>query len=227
MSQDAISLDSLGGDRPKLAEQALSTLRSAVLDGRLRPGELYSVAQLADRLGVSRTPVREALLALERQGLVRFERNRGVRVLESSAHDLDEIFALRLLLECPTARLAAERFDAHDIADLQGLIGEMAAHVDDAEDTAFMAFDRAFHERVLRAAGNRRMLEVVAGLRDFVRFRGVSTVKRGRSMRVILDEHTRILDALRDGDGAGAEAAMRDHLVNTRGVLLATDTEER
>ena len=64
-----------------------------------------------------------------------------------------------------------------------------------------------------------------AHLRDFVRFRGVSTVKRGRSMRVILDEHKCILDALRDRDGDGAEAAMRDHLVNTRGVLLATDTD--
>jgi DNA-binding GntR family transcriptional regulator len=220
--QGSISLAPVGNERPKLAEQALDTLRAAVLDGRMRPGELYSVAQLADRLGVSRTPVREALLALERQGLVRFERNRGVRVMESSAHDLDEIFALRLLLEVPTARQAAERFDADDLADLEGLIAQMSEHVDDPDDTQFMAYDRAFHERVLAAAGNRRMLEVVAGMRDFVRFRGVSTVKRGRSMRTILREHERILDALRDGDADGAAEAMREHLVNTRGVLLAS-----
>src|SRR5699024_1165797 len=113
--------------------------------------------------GVSRTPVREALLALERQGLVRFERNRGVRVLESSAHDLDEIFGLRLLLEVPITRDAAERFDEHDLADLERLIARMAEHVDDPDDTAFMQLDREFHERVLRAAGNRRLLEVVAG----------------------------------------------------------------
>jgi DNA-binding GntR family transcriptional regulator len=78
------------------------------VDGRLEAGERYSVAQLAERFGVSRTPVREALLVLERQGVVRFERNRGVRVLETTAHDLEEVFALRLLLETGRLLLAQE-----------------------------------------------------------------------------------------------------------------------
>ena len=105
---DPPALESLTGDRSTLTTRALEALRAAIVDGRLVAGERYSVAQLAERFGVSRTPVREALLVLERQGVVRFERNRGVRVLETTAHDLEEVFALRLLLEVPATRRACE-----------------------------------------------------------------------------------------------------------------------
>ena len=74
------ALESLSGDRATLTSRALDALRAAIVDGRLEAGERYSVAQLAERFGVSRTPVREALLVLERQGVVRLERNLGVRV---------------------------------------------------------------------------------------------------------------------------------------------------
>jgi DNA-binding GntR family transcriptional regulator len=95
------SLQSLTLDHSTLAARAHDAIRAAIVDGRLAAGERYSVARLAERFGVSRTPVREALLLLERQGVVRFERNRGVRVLETSVHDLEEVFTLRLLLEVP------------------------------------------------------------------------------------------------------------------------------
>jgi len=92
--------------------RVLSALRAAVITGELAPGSLYSVQTLADQLGVSRTPVREALIKLAQQGMVRFERNRGVRVLLTSLHDLEEVFALRLLLEPPAVRRAVTRLDA-------------------------------------------------------------------------------------------------------------------
>lgn len=218
-----LALGALAGAGQTLTDRAVAALRAAIVDGRLRAGELYSVARLAERLEVSRTPVREALLLLERQGMVRFERNRGARVLESSAHDLDEVFALRLLLEVPAARRAAELIGEAELAELERILAVMGELVDDADEHAFMVHDRRFHETLLAAAGNRRLVGVVGSLRDFVRFRGASTVGRGRDLRAIYDEHVRILDALRAGDAAAVGEAMRDHLVHTRRLLLAAD----
>ncbi|WP_404827856.1 GntR family transcriptional regulator [Conexibacter stalactiti] len=218
-----MALGALEGARQTLTDRAVAALRAAIVDGRLRAGELYSVARLAERLQVSRTPVREALLLLERQGMVRFERNRGARVLESSAHDLDEVFALRLLLEVPAARRAAELVGERELAELTAILDAMREQIDGGDERAFMIHDRRFHEALLAAAGNRRLVGVVGSLRDFVRFRGASTVGRGRDLRAIYDEHVRILDALRAGDAAAVGDAMRDHLVRTRRLLLAAD----
>jgi DNA-binding GntR family transcriptional regulator len=101
--------------------RVLSSLRAAVITGELAPGSLYSVQTLADQLGVSRTPVREALIKLAQQGMVRFERNRGVRVLLTSLHDLEEVFALRLLLEPPAVQRAVTRLDAAHRRELRGI----------------------------------------------------------------------------------------------------------
>jgi DNA-binding GntR family transcriptional regulator len=218
-----VALDPLGGERATLAGRAQSGLRAAIVDGRLTAGERYSVGALAERLGVSRTPVREALLVLERQGLVRFERNKGVRVLETSADDLEEVFALRLLLEVPATRRACERLAAPDLDALDAELDAMATAAQDDAEEPFMAHDQRFHEIVLDAAGNRRLVALVDGLRDHVRLRGASTVGRSRDLREIHAEHVRIRDALRAGDAAGAAAAMRAHLLATGALLVGQE----
>jgi DNA-binding GntR family transcriptional regulator len=217
------ALESLTGDRATLTSRALDALRAAIVDGRLVAGERYSVAQLAERFGVSRTPVREALLVLERQGVVRFERNRGVRVLETTAHDLEEVFALRLLLEVPATRRACDLLEDTDLAALERELGAMDRLAAEGDEGAFMAHDKRFHEIVLERSGNRRLTAIVSQLRDHVRFRGASTVGRSRDMQAILAEHAVILEALRARDGAGAARAMRDHLLTTGRLLLAQE----
>jgi len=216
-----LELGAIGRERETLTDRAVATLRAAILDGRLAAGSLHSVARLAALLGVSRTPVREALLLLERQGMVRFERNRGVRVLAADARDLDEVFDLRLLLEVPAARRAAARADAGDVAALAQELAQMRRHAEAGDEAAFMVHDQRFHARLLELAGNRRLVGMVAGLRDQVRVRGASTVGRGRDLHAILAEHAAILDALRAGDPEVVAEAMRDHLVRTRELLLA------
>jgi DNA-binding GntR family transcriptional regulator len=218
------ALESLSGDRSTLTTRALEALRAAIVDGRLEAGERYSVAQLAERFGVSRTPVREALLVLERQGVVRFERNRGVRVLETTAHDLEEVFALRLLLEVPATRRACALLSDDDLDALDHELSAMAALAREGDEGDFMAHDKRFHEIILRASGNRRLTTIVSQLRDLVRFRGASTVGRSRDLRAILSEHVVILDALRARDADGAANAMRAHLVETGRLLLAQES---
>jgi DNA-binding GntR family transcriptional regulator len=146
---------------PLAAPQTLAThtrraVLAAIADGRLEAGGRYSVAQLAEQLGISRTPVREALLVLEREGRVRFERNRGVRVLETTAADVAEVFELRLLLEVPAAAKACGAVDT----------GQLRAALDAADG-------ERFHELIVLAAGNRRLAAIVAGLREALAGPGV------------------------------------------------------
>lgn len=204
-----------------LASHARTAVLAAIGDGRLEAGGLYSVAQLAEQLGVSRTPVREALLMLEREGRVRFERNRGVRVLAPTAHDIAEVFELRLLLEVPTTAAHA----AHvDLPRLEEAFEAMSAAADADDEAAFMDGDERFHAVILAAGGNRRLVAAVAQLRDAVRGRGASTVGRSRGLPEILGEHRAILEALRAGDGDRAAAAMRYHLRRTGDLLAAQAT---
>jgi DNA-binding GntR family transcriptional regulator len=216
-------LEPLAGDGATLAARALDGVRAAIVDGRLAAGERYSVATLAEGLGVSRTPVREALLVLERQGLVRFERNKGVRILQTSAHDLEEVFALRLLLEVPAARRACARLADADLDRLDAELDAMAAAARSGEEGPFMAHDQRFHAIVLSAAGNRRLVALVDRLRDHVRFRGASTVGRSRDLGAIQAEHVAIRDALRARDADAAAAAMHAHLLATGRLLIAQE----
>lgn len=218
-----IALDPLAADRVTLAGRALAGLRAAIVDGRLEAGERYSVAALADRLGVSRTPVREALLVLERQGLVRFERNKGVRILAPSAADLEEVFVLRLLLEVPATRQAAARLTDEDLDALDRELSAMADEARRGAEGPFMAHDQRFHEIVLDAAGNTRLTAQVDQLRDHVRLRGASTVGTSRDLEAIHAEHVAIRDALRARDADAAGAAMRAHLLSTGTLLVAQE----
>jgi len=211
-----LSLEPLAAPQT-LAAHTRRAVLAAIADGRLEAGGRYSVAQLAEQLGVSRTPVREALLVLEREGRVRFERNKGVRVLETTAVDVAEVFELRLLLEVPATARACGIVETGALQAELDAMGEAARAGDEA---AFMDRDERFHELILLAAGNRRLAAIVAGLRDTVRGRGASTVGRSRSLDEIQAEHGAILDALIAGDGDRAGAAMRYHLRRT-GDLLA------
>jgi DNA-binding GntR family transcriptional regulator len=203
--------------------QVLSSLRAAVITGELAPGSLHSVQNLATQLGVSRTPVREALIKLAQQGMVRFERNRGVRILLTSLHDLEEVFALRLLLEPPAVRRAVTRLDGNQRRELRRTFAHMekAAKADD-EFTMF-EHDRRFHRVLLEAAGNARLAAFVDGLRDMVLRRGVSTARESRSLDDIVAEHRAILDLIEAGDAEGAAKAMREHVRHTAELLIAQE----
>lgn len=203
-----------------LGARVRDAIRNAIVVGQLAPGQLYSVQTLADVFGVSRTPVREALIDLAGQGMVRFERNRGVRILETSIHDLEEVFTLRVLLEVPATYRAAEQITE---AALRGLRRELAAMeraaADDDEPT-LMRHDRRFHTVLLAMSGNRRLAEYVDHLRDLVLTRGASTVGRSRSLADIVAEHRAVLERVEARDGPGSAAAMRAHIVRTGSLLI-------
>jgi DNA-binding GntR family transcriptional regulator len=208
-----------------LSAQAREELRAAIVDGRLPAGSLTSVRALSEALGISRTPVREALVDLAKEGLVTFERSRGVRVNDSKVHDILEIFQLRRMVEIPAMREAVTRFTARDVRALGRELAAMRAHVDD--ERTFMQHDRAFHIVPLEVLGNARLITIVESLRDQTRVRGLSTVGRSRDLRAIVDEHQAIYEAAREGHAARAAQAMERHLLITEELLRGQVGSER
>lgn len=206
-----------------LTGRVRDSIRQAIIDGQLAPGSLHSVQTLADIFKVSRTPVREALIDLASAGMVEFERNRGVRILETSVHDLEEILVLRILLEVPAAFRAASQIDEDGLKLLKSELKSMSRAAKAGEEATMMAHDRAFHGLINAASGNARLSEYVDSLRDLILTRGVSTVDRTRSLKEIVSEHRAIFAALEARDPAGAAAAMKSHLVNTSSLLLAQE----
>ena len=214
-----------GGLREIKAESSITdrvrdSIRQAIIDGELAPGSLHSVQSLANIFKVSRTPVREALIDLAGADMVEFERNRGVRILQTSVHDLEEILVLRILLEVPAAYRAASQIDDEGLEALRMELGTMTEAARIGDEPTMMHHDRRFHEIINAASGNARFAEYVDSLRDLILTRGVSTVDTTRSLDEIVMEHQAILAGLESGDGDSAARMMKEHLVNTSALLL-------
>jgi DNA-binding GntR family transcriptional regulator len=203
--------------RHSLRDQVLSALREALLDGRLRPGAVYSAPALADRFGVSATPVREAMQQLVREGAVHVARNRGFRVAEVSARDQRELGEVRALIEVPillrlAGRLPAERWNA--LRPLAEATAEAAARGDRG---AYAEADRAFHSALLEPYGNAQLVLVAEDLHRRTQCppsaaAHLAVASADATLSAGAAEHAAILDALSAGDLPTVEALLRPHL---------------
>jgi len=198
--------------RVSLVESIYETLAEAIVSGQLSHGcELNSVG-LAKQLDVSRTPLREALKLLERDGLVQQIGNHKARVAEFSADDIREIYEVRLQLEAAAAERAAKRIPADVLATLRTEADELCRHMGDVDwCEQAIAYDLRFHEVIATASGNNRLRNEIRRYRLLVRSFCVITGKRA-ALQQALKEHLAILDALSTGRPAQARKAMADHV---------------
>jgi DNA-binding GntR family transcriptional regulator len=201
-----------------LREQAVQAIRASILANELEAGQIYSATVLAQRLGVSPTPVREAMLDLANGGLVEPVRNRGFRILMPDERDLDEISELRLMLEPAAMRSVCESATDEQLAEMESVVAEIEDRADAADVAGFLVADREFHLGLLEILGNRRLVRLVAQLRDQTRLTGISELAREGNLTASAREHREILAALRSRDSDAAEQLMRKHLVHTRGI---------
>jgi DNA-binding GntR family transcriptional regulator len=217
-----------------LTDRVAKVIRDAITTGDLLPGSRHSVQGLAQQLGVSRTPVREALLRLAEVGVVRFEPNRGVVILRPTVGDLQELFQLRLLLEPWAAYRAASRVSKRIQRLLEEEVNAMeaAAKSEDDEDRIrrFIEHDVKFHDLVLRAAENERLTVFLRNCRDATRalgdrelLRGAtesSDMSDGRDLGVVANDHRLILEALLNQDAEKAADVMYYHVQATGDMLM-------
>lgn len=205
--------------RSTLREQIKDVLLQRMVEGRLEPGSRIIETRVAQELGVSQGPVREALRDLEQLGCVVHEPNRGCSVRAFSLEELLEAFPVRAALEALAARLAAERISKAELAELDQLLERMrkAARRDDAHDQS--QANASFHATIVRAARNETLERQWQMLEPYSRT--YLTVSRpGIDLVYLSDRHVPILDALKRRDPPVAAEAMHDHLMGAADLLM-------
>lgn len=202
-----------------LREIVFETLREAIIQGRLKPGERLMEIQLAEDLGVSRTPVREAIRKLELEGFLVMVPRKGAYVADISVKDITDIFEVRAALEALAAGLAAERVTEDELDQLErALIHLSEASANDLETV--VKTDTSFHELIYKASRNQRLLQIVKHLQEQIqRFRTASLGRPGRT-RIAIEEHRKIVEAISERNVELAQTLAREHIENAEQSLL-------
>lgn len=222
----AFLLHDVGVIEPRAEEESASRrvyswTRSQILDGSLAGGTLVSEGEVADAIGVSRTPVREAFLQLAAEGMLKLYPKRGALVVPVSATELAEVVEARGVVEPWAATIVASRTNrAAAVVRLRELLAAAAEARALGDERAFQEADREFHLSLLSAAGNSLLATFHSSLRDR-QLRGGALALRADPLRSpkILDEHAAIADAIEAGDPVAAGAAVRTHLAGTLQAL--------
>ncbi len=207
-----------------LGKQVYDLLWQRIVSHQLQPGDKLSDLRLSQELGVSRTPVREALHQLAQEGIVRAESRRGFYVAHFSSEDVREVYEVRAALEVLAVRLALPRLSAADLAEAQADLDAVSRRVlagDPSASETFLAIDRAFHEMLVQAANNRRLSGLLAGVQAQLRVFQFYGIHFQSMMEMSLDHHQAILAALRARDRPAAEAAMERHIQEVKERVLA------
>jgi GntR family transcriptional regulator, rspAB operon transcriptional repressor len=191
-------------------EQVYHRVRNAILEGELAPGAVMSQVALADDLGVSRTPLREALRMLQSEGLVDARANRRVTVTPISAGDLEELVVMRVVLEAEAIRLSVDRLEPEDIAALEGRLAEMAHFAKDSDYERWQEPHSAFHRGLTAPAGG-RLNGTLAQLSDHIeRYRRVHIARTPKAW--LTAGHREILDAVKKHDRELSARLLGAHL---------------
>ncbi|WP_199546459.1 GntR family transcriptional regulator [Streptomyces sp. N35] len=189
-------------------EKVLAELRQDIVAGRLRPGDRLVERELAERFGVSRVPVREAVRALVAEGFVYFESPRRALVRRLDATDVQELFELREALEVYAAGLAAERATPEALADLAELLDRATVATEAQDAETITDVNTLFHDRILAMAGNGLLMSVMEPVDGRMRW----MTRRNEEWRTLLEEHHELYAALASGDRDRARASALTHV---------------
>lgn len=209
-----------------LREMVFESLREAINLGRLRPGERLMEIQLAEEMGVSRTPVREAIRKLELEGFVAMVPRKGAYVAGISVKDIVDVFEIRSSLEALAAGLAAERITDEEMELLERSLVKVSEFSTDENIKAIVDGDINFHDIIYKASRNQRLVQIINHLQEQIhRFRMTSLSQPGRT-KIALDEHKSIVEAISDRNVELAQQLAREHIENAEQSLLNVMREE-
>lgn len=203
-----------------LRELVLEEMREAILNGVLQPRERLMEIQLAEELGVSRTPIREALRKLELEGFIVMIPRKGAYVADFSLRDLEDIFEVRKVLEGLAAELCTERATDEEIAEMKRLLRLKEESIANNDMKLLLEVDTKFHELLYQGSRNDHLKDIISNLREQIdRFRSASLQYPGR-MKRSLEEHHAILNAIAARDGETANRLAKEHIENVEMILL-------
>ncbi len=205
-----------------LADQVFERLESEILSGTYAQGEVLTEMRLSDELGVSRTPIREALRRLEQEHIIEFT-GKGILILGITEDDLRDIYEIRQRIEPLAAAAAAGNADGDSITDLRDALDLQEYYVSRHNPEQIKFMDSKFHEQVYKLSGSRVLYDTLLPLHNKVqKYRRASVSSSSRAEKS-LEEHKAIFEAIEAGDAKAAEAAMRQHVKNAMRHILKED----
>jgi len=199
---------------------AYRKIRDAIQSGELKPGERLREMELAESIGISRTPVREALARLVSEGLAVQDAARGIIVTELDYSMVTELYYMREVLEGTAARLSAQHASDVEISILDDLCRQYEADARTGDAQAVSISNRHFHETLYRCSHNRYLIKMLTVLHDALSLLGASTLRTRERAAETLSEHLAVVAAIRARDPDAAESALRTHIRNSQKVRM-------
>ena len=209
-----------------LRDVVFNTLRQAIITGEFAPGERLMEIALANRLGVSRTPVREAIRKLELEGLVVMIPRKGAEVAKITEKDLRDVLEVRSSLEELAAELAAERMNDEVKEKLEKALKEFEEAIESGDNAAIADSDVDFHDVIFEATGNARLIQIINNLREQMYRYRLEYVKDTEYHTVLLNEHRELAKAMVEGRKEDARKIMKRHIDNQEMTVIRNIKEE-
>lgn len=203
-----------------LAKLAYRALLNSIFSGELKSSEIYNEMTLAKELGISRTPVREALLELSSQGLVTYLPRKGITVNRFSKQDMIEIFEIRRAIESAAVEKVARLSPPPDLGRIEKTLVDQQEAARNSDVPAFLAADRAFHIHFCELTSNRRMKEIMENIRNLIHLMSLQALRVPARVEVVLEEHRQIIEAVQQGSAEAARNAILHHLVESEKAVL-------
>jgi len=206
--------------RKSLGQHVFDSLKQAIIRGNISSGEWLVESHIAESLGISRTPVREAIHKLEREELIERQPRGGFTVLELNRQTIEETFGIRSVLEGYAARLAAVKHKMEELDPLDKKIGEFEKCLEKEQLDDLTRINTDFHDLLYALSKSPKLINMINGLRDQIyRFR-VMILKDAKMAKISNEDHKLMLKFIRKRDGDGVEQLVRDHILRGQGVVL-------
>jgi len=211
--------------RIRLVDEATRIVRDAILKGKFVPGTRLRQVELANQLGISRTPLRESLMKLEQEGLIARLSRGGLTVVQLEFNEAIELYEIREMLDGLAAALTARRMNDSILKILEDHIKRMEKCVQKQNAHEWFVHHVGFHEAIMEASGNTRLLNLISNVRlSIQRFHPVLLTTPDR-LNKAFQEHVAIFRAIKAGDPKAAERLARLHIVNAREIVIGLSTE--
>jgi len=203
-----------------LTSQVTQFLEQAILRGEIKPGEKLVERELSQVLGISRSPIREAIRSLESNGLVKTIPRKGTVVTEVSGKEVEEIYSVKSMLEGFAARLACKRITGREIREFRLLLEKMENRVSRNNLHEYLELSKEFHELIIKASNNAKLYQIYRNLMKPIQWLQLISLSFPERARNSLREHQQIVEAFVRGDGESLEKVVREHVDRAGRVLL-------
>lgn len=210
-----------------LRDVVFYTLREAILKGELEPGERLMELDLAEKLGVSRTPIREAIRKLELEGLVKMAPRKGAEVAEITLDDLTDVLEVRKNLEDLAVELACKKSTPEDIEQMKKCHENFKEALKSEDLTIMAEADEAFHNVIYNTTRNKRLMQILNNLREQMYRYRLEYIKDKRKRNTLVEEHSEIIQAISNKNVEEAKKAIRTHIVNQENTIVFNITDAK